>query len=381
MNTDERSQEEPLLTNDATDAEKDGLLSPNLSDSSDTADRADSMIDEKDAFLAQDEEAGTKIKTPAPRGTVAFWILMNITSTVAIVFINKSIFRSPHFNSAQFFFASYHLSLTFLLLTLLSSPSTLLSPIRLFDRRTTTIRAILPLAASMSLSVVFLNTSLAFCSVPFYQTARVLLTPVVAGINYLFFAKRIPRVAGYMLLPICAGVAFMAYSDSRGKGGAKGENSTSLFGAAFALLGVCISSLYTVWIGTFHEKLEMNSTQLLHAQSPVGAGFLFVLGVVSGKWPDFAAFDTRLWAAVILSGFCAIIINLSQFKVIGLAGSLAGTIVGQVKTIVIVVIGWLQLGQAVNAGSIVGVAVAILGVCGYLWAERQHKRTQESLKH
>ncbi|KAF2223769.1 hypothetical protein BDZ85DRAFT_236197 [Elsinoe ampelina] len=362
MRTDLYTQRDSLID------EKDGPFSPYLSDS----DRADSMIDEKDSFLGHDEEAATKTKQPVPRSTVAFWILVNICSTVAIVFINKSIFKSPHFHSAQFFFASYHLTLTYVLLTLLSSPSASLAAIRIFERRTCTIQAILPLAASMSLSVVFLNTSLAFCSVPFYQTARVLLTPVVAGINYVFFSKRIPRLAAYMLIPICAGVAFMAYSDSQGKK-SKG-NSTSLFGAAFALMGVVISSIYTVWISTFHEKLEMNSQQLLHAQSPVGAGFLFILGVIGGKWPDFARFDANLWCAVLLSGFCAILINLSQFKVIGLAGSLAGTIVGQVKTIVIVVIGWSQMTQAVAAGSIVGVTVAIVGVCGYLWAEKRHQK-------
>ncbi|PSK34146.1 UDP-galactose transporter 1 [Elsinoe australis] len=370
MVTDNRHQGDVVLS----ETEKDGLLSPGLSDTSDSASRSDSMIDEKDAFLdlGQDEEAAIIHKPAVARSSVAFWILCNITSTVAIVFINKSIFKSPHFHGAQFFFASYHLLLTYGLLTLLSSPLPQLSSLRTFERRSTSVRSILPLAASMSLTVVFLNTSLAFCSVPFYQTARVLLTPVVAAINYFFFSKSIPRQAAYMLAPICAGVAFMAYCDTRNATN-KG-NSTSPFGAAFALCGVLISSVYTVWIGTFHEKLDMNSTQLLHAQSPVGAGLLFVMGVISGKVPDFGSFGAGMWIAMLLSGLCAMMINLSQFKVIGLAGPVAGTIVGQVKTIVIVVIGWIQLGKAVNMDSIVGVLVAIAGVCGYMWADHHFKK-------
>lgn len=90
----------------------------------------------------------------------------------------------------------------------------------------------------------------------------------------------------------------MAYCDTRNATN-KG-NSTSLFGAAFALCGVLISSVYTVWIGTFHEKLDMNSTQLLHAQSPVGAGLLFVMGVISGKVPDFGSFGAGMWIAMLL---------------------------------------------------------------------------------
>ncbi|PNS21751.1 NADP-dependent alcohol dehydrogenase 7 [Sphaceloma murrayae] len=384
MAADERHQQVDTVLSDTT--EKDGLLPSDSAESSSSsslssshhrshsAERSDAtMMDEKDAFLdlERDEEGALKPKPKAPRTSVAFWIALNITSTVAIVFINKSIFRSPHFHSAQFFFAAYHLLLTYGLLTILSSPLPVLSAVHIFDRRSTSIRSILPLAASMSLSVVFLNTSLAFCSVPFYQTARVLLTPVVAAINFVFFSKSIPRQAAYMLVPICCGVAFMAYSDTK-NGGTQG-NSTSLFGAAFALLGVVISSVYTVWIGTFHEKLDMNSTQLLHAQSPVGAGLLFVLGAISGKFPDFGSFDSTMWQCVLLSGLCAMMINLSQFKVIGLAGSLAGTIVGQVKTIVIVIIGWIQLGQAVNSDSILGVSVAIAGVAGYMWCDHYYK--------
>lgn len=211
------------------------------------------------------------------------------------MFINKTIFIQPAFRNAQLIFASYHFFLTFGLLSLLSSNLPLLSALKQFDRKSASQLAIFPLAASMCASVVFLNTSLAFCTVPFYQTVRVLLTPVVALINWFFFAKSIPRQAVLCLIPTCAGVAFMAYSDTKAAGKAKGHDRTSTFGAFFALTGVVISSVYTVWIASYHVKLDMNSTQLLHAQSLLAAFLLLGLGLLSGAIPDFAKFDQRMW--------------------------------------------------------------------------------------
>ncbi|KAF2156463.1 hypothetical protein K461DRAFT_291377 [Myriangium duriaei CBS 260.36] len=353
------------------ESEKGGLLS------SETRERADSLIDEAMGVLQlKDEESGVRSAPDPPRGrpsSLLFWISVNIISTVAIVFINKSIFAAPSFNQAQFIFASYHFILTYLLLSLLSSAHPLLVSIKQFERRHASVVSIFPLAASMSLSVTFLNTSLAFCSVPFYQTVRVLLTPVVAAINYLFFAKSIPSQAAFMLIPTCAGVGFMAYSDTKGAA-ATGGQTTSLFGAFFALTGVFISSIYTVWIGTYHRKLDMSSTQLLHSQSLLGGFMLAVAGVLSGKIPDFAAFDTRMWQMMFLSGLCATFLNLSQFRVIAMAGPVAGTVVGHVKTITIVLLGWSISGKAVNQGSIIGIVVAIAGIIAYTAAEKHYGR-------
>lgn len=90
----------------------------------------------------------------------------------------------------------------------------------------------------------------------------------------------------------------MAYSDT--KGVSKDSQTTSLFGAGFALTGVVISSVYTVWIGSYHRKLEMNSQQLLHSQSIVGAVMLGVVGIISGKIPVFSEFNTRMYWSVFM---------------------------------------------------------------------------------
>jgi len=71
------------------------------------------------------------------------------------------------------------------------------------------------------------------------------------------------------------------------------------------------------------------------------------------------------WVMIMLSGLCACLINLSQFTIISGAGPVFSTVVGHIKTICIVAIGWIMGGKAVNQNSVLGVVVAITGVIAY----------------
>jgi solute carrier family 35, member E3 len=133
----------------------------------------------------------------------------------------------------------------------------------------------LPLALAMCLNVILPNLSLAFSSIAFCQIVRVLLTPLVAIINIAFYGTSIPRKAVYTIIPICVGVAMVSYYDTKPVMGLQMKTATtSLAGVCFAFAGVLASSLYTVWIGTYHKKFKMNSMQLLFNQVPISAFLL-----------------------------------------------------------------------------------------------------------
>lgn len=131
----------------------------------------------------------------------------------------------------------------------------------------------IPLALAMCMNVILPNLSLAFSSVAFYQIVRVLLTPLVAFINFAVYGTTIPSRAVWTLFPICVGVALVSYYDTKGSS-AEHVKTTSTAGMIFAFTGVLASSLYTVWIGTYQKKFEMNSMQLLFNQAPISAFLL-----------------------------------------------------------------------------------------------------------
>lgn len=59
------------------------------------------------------------------------------------------------------------------------------------------------------------------------------------------------------------------------------------------------------------------------------------------------------------SGFFASLINLSQFFIIVGAGPVSSTVVGHVKTCLIVALGWITSGRTVTDRSVMGVIIAI----------------------
>ena len=64
----------------------------------------------------------------------------------------------------------------------------------------------------------------------------------------------------------------------------------------------------------------------------------------------------------IQSGLCACMINISQFYIINEAGAVSSTVVGHVKTVSIVTLGWIVGGNRAADGSVVGFLLAIVGI-------------------
>lgn len=154
----------------------------------------------------------------------------------------------------------------------------------MFQSKRAKITDIMPLAIAMSLNVILPNLSLAFSTVTFYQVARILLTPTVALMNYILYKSTLPRNALYALIPACAGVGMVSYYDSLPSADANIKTTSSL-GVIFAFSGIFASSLYTVWISSYHKKLNMNSMQLLFNQAPVSAIMLLYVIPFADTFP------------------------------------------------------------------------------------------------
>jgi solute carrier family 35 protein E3 len=79
------------------------------------------------------------------------------------------------------------------------------------------------------------------------------------------------------LIPLCAGIGIVGYSDTAPKTSAS-DKSTSPLGVVFAFTALVVSATYTVWIGKYHKALDYSSVQLLLNQTPVSV--LIMLYVV-----------------------------------------------------------------------------------------------------
>lgn len=210
------------------------------------------------------------------------------------VFTNKAIFLDSSWRLSQLTFASFHFFVTWVTLFALSRPR-----LGYFTPRRASIRHLLPLAVAMCLNVILPNLSLAFSSVTFYQVARILLTPMVALMNYVLYGATLPSLAIVTLVPACLGVGMVSYYDSLPIGDAS-IKSTSPLGVVFAFVGIFASSLYTVWIASYHRTLKMSSMQLLYNQAPIASLMLLYIIPFLDAFPDWAHISTSRWMMIAL---------------------------------------------------------------------------------
>jgi solute carrier family 35, member E3 len=169
----------------------------------------------------------------------------------------------------------------------------------MFVPRRVAIKEIIPLAIAMSMNVILPNLSLAFSTVTFYQVARILLTPTVALMNFILYRATLPRNAIYALVPACLGVGMVSYYDSLPSGD-ETVKTTSGLGILFAFTGIFASSLYTVWIASYHKKLQMNSMQLLFNQAPVSAFMLLYVIPFVDTFPVWSEVPFNRWVMIMM---------------------------------------------------------------------------------
>jgi solute carrier family 35, member E3 len=214
-----------------------------------------------------------------------------VTHTVQ-VFTNKEIFKDPSLRKNQSTFAAFHFVVTTGTLWYLSRPS-----VGMFTRSRAPFVGMLPLGAAMCLNVILPNLSLSFSSVEFYQLVRVLLTPLTAIINFAFYGISMPRQAVYALFPICLGVGIMSYFDTHKSTGSVPQTTT--LGVFFAFSGVVASALYTVWIGTYHKKFNLNSMQLLLNQAPISVFLLLYAIPFTDQTPQWSSLGLNKYLLIL----------------------------------------------------------------------------------
>lgn len=237
----------------------------------------------------------------------------------------------------------------------------------------------LPLSIITCANVILMNLALAHSSILFYQIVRILLTPFTAIMNLFFYGSKLPRNAVLALIPACAGVGMVFYSDALAQSSRHSHQPSftmkqySSFGMIFAFTGVLCSSLYTVWIAHCHSRLHLSSLQLLYNQAPFCAMLLSLLSIFTDTFPAWGEITFHQWGLLLLSGGCACMVHLSSFFIINAAGPVTSTVVAQIKTCLIVALGWIKSPNNVGMESVLGIFSALLGIMSYSFAMHRER--------
>lgn len=217
------------------------------------------------------------------------------------------------------------------------------------------IKEVFAVAAFFAGFLILGNLSLTFNSVSFYQLAKILTTPTVAFLSYVILGKTITIPVLISIATLCIGVGLITSASI----------FSNVLGTCIAVAAFTVTALYQIWIGKKLTDLKVSPPQLLLNQAPVACGLLLLLCGFIDRVPVFEDLNTRSVKALVLSGFVAALLNVSQFLVIGRTSALTFNVVSQLKTLAIVGLSWYNEKRALSVLDVAGVVMTLGSAYAY----------------
>ncbi|KAJ0252441.1 UDP-rhamnose/UDP-galactose transporter 4 [Hirschfeldia incana] len=298
--------------------------------------------------------AGTSSKKTDQKAAldIASW-LFNVVTSVGIILVNKALMATYGFSFATTL-TGLHFGTTTLLTTFLTwlgyiQPSQLPWP------------DLLKFVLFANFSIVGMNVSLMWNSVGFYQIAKLSMIPVSCLLEVVLDKVRYSRDTKLSILLVLAGVAVCTVTDV----------SVNLNGFLAAAIAVWSTALQQYYVHYLQRKYSLGSFNLLAHTAPVQAASLLLVGPFLDFWltnqrVDAFNFSFTSLFFLILSCSIAVGTNLSQFICIGRFTAVSFQVLGHMKTILVLVLGFTFFGkEGLNMQVVLGMLIAILGMIWY----------------
>ncbi|XP_002736507.1 solute carrier family 35 member E3-like [Saccoglossus kowalevskii] len=290
---------------------------------------------------------------------LALGLVINLFSSICIVFLNKWIYVSYGFPN---------MTLTCMHFLVTSLGLIICERWNIFYRKNLPISGMLPLSLTFCGFVVFTNLSLQSNTVGTYQLAKTMTTPTIICIHWAFYNKPYSTRVKATLIPITIGVFLNSYYDVK----------FNVLGTVYATLGVLVTSLYQVWVGTKQHEYQVNSMQLLFYQAPLSATLLvFVLPAFEPPWHQDGLFHVH-WPfealiLVFLSSLVAFSVNLSIYWIIGNTSPVTYNMVGHFKFCLTLLGGYFLFDDQLQTNQLLGIGMTLTGIILYTHFKMQER--------
>ncbi|KMT07085.1 hypothetical protein BVRB_6g154120 [Beta vulgaris subsp. vulgaris] len=279
--------------------------------------------------------------------------MFNVVTSVGIIIVNKALMAKYEFSFATTLTGLHFTATTIMTLVLrwlgYIQPSHLPWP------------DLLRFVLFANVSIVGMNVSLMWNSVGFYQIAKLSMIPVSCLLEIVLDKVRYSRDTKLSIGLVLVGVAVCTVTDI----------SVNAKGFITALIAVWGTSLQQYSVHHLQKKFSLNSFNLLGHTAPVQAGSLLVLGPFVDYWltgQRIDSFDYTLPAVIFITLSCSIAIgtNLSQFICIGRFTAVSFQVLGHMKTILVLILGFIFFGkEGLNSHVVVGMIIAVAGMIWY----------------
>uniref|UniRef100_A0A803PBP9 Sugar phosphate transporter domain-containing protein n=2 Tax=Cannabis sativa TaxID=3483 RepID=A0A803PBP9_CANSA len=282
----------------------------------------------------------------------ASW-MFNVVTSVGIILVNKALMATYGFS-----FATTLTGLHFATTTLLTS---FLRWLGYIQPSHLPFSELMKFVLFANFSIVGMNVSLMWNSVGFYQIAKLSMIPVSCFLEVVLDHVRYSRDTKLSILLVLLGVAVCTVTDV----------SVNAKGFIAALVAVWSTSLQQYYVHFLQRKYSLGSFNLLGHTAPAQAASLLVAGPFLDYWltskrVDAYNFGTTSVLFIILSCTIAVGTNLSQFICIGRFTAVSFQVLGHMKTILVLILGFIFFGkEGLNLHVVLGMLIAILGMIWY----------------
>eukprot|EP00270_Netrium_digitus_P007983 TRINITY_DN2357_c0_g1_i2.p1 TRINITY_DN2357_c0_g1~~TRINITY_DN2357_c0_g1_i2.p1 ORF type:complete len:345 (+),score=70.88 TRINITY_DN2357_c0_g1_i2:42-1037(+) len=292
-------------------------------------------------------------------------LLLSVASSVSIVICNKALMSLFMFNFGTTL-TSWHLVVTFCSLHLARV-------LNLFEHQPVDMKTIVVFGLINGSSIGFLNLSLGFNSVGFYQMTKLAIIPVTVFLQTVFLKMHFSNNIKFSLLILLAGVGFATVTDLE-------LNLVGSILSALAILTTCIGQILT---STIQKEHKISSTQLLYQSCP----FMALILVITGPFLDFFLtkqnvftfdYNANVIIFIILSCLIAVAVNFSTFMVIGKTSPVTYQVLGHLKTCLVLAMGFILLNNPFSWRNLSGMTMALLGMVTYSYVQIQEGRAKEA---
>ncbi|XP_073303775.1 UDP-xylose transporter 1 [Primulina huaijiensis] len=291
-------------------------------------------------------------------------LFLSVASSVSIVICNKALMSHLGFPFATTL-TSWHLMVTYFSLHAALR-------LNLFENKPIDMKTVTLFGLLNGVSIGFLNLSLGFNSIGFYQMTKLAIIPFTVLLETLFLKKQFSEKIKSSLLILLLGVGIASVTDLQ----------LNFVGTILSLLAIVTTCVGQILTNTIQKRLNVSSTQLLYQSAPFQAAILFVSGPFLDQFLTkknvFAyKYSTVVLGFIILSCLIAVFVNLSTFLVIGKTSPVTYQVLGHLKTCLVLAFGYTLLHDPFTSRNIFGILIAIVGMGMYSYfCTSEAKRNQ-----
>nr|GME19562.1 uncharacterized membrane protein At1g06890-like [Ipomoea batatas] len=291
----------------------------------------------------------------------------NFMVSVGIILGNKLVMGRVGFNF-PILLTLIHYACAWILLAIFRTLSLLpVAP----PSKSTPFSSLFSLGAVMAFASGLANTSLKHNSVGFYQMAKIAVTPTIVIVEFILYTRKISFQKVLALLVVSVGVAVATVTDLE----------FNIFGACIAIAWIIPSATNKILWSNLQQQKNWTALALMWKTTPVTIFFLLALmpwldppGALLFKW------NAQNATFIFISAFLGFLLQWSGALALGATSATSHVVLGQFKTCVIVLGGYLLFDSDPGIVSICGAIAALGGMSVYTVLNMKEPREKATIE-